>query len=439
MFWLVDVISDANVQWVLVGAVLLGISAGMTGCFAFLQKRSLTGDALAHAALPGICTAFMIVQVRDPLALAIGATVSAYAGLLLIEWLTRGSRISKDTALAVVLSSFFAVGVFQLSLIQKTGNAAQSGLDKILFGQAASLVRSDVNVLVALSVLVVGALLVFFRRFTIVTFDRNAARAQGLSVRFYEGMFSFLLVLSIVIGVQLVGIVLMAALLVVPASSARYWTERLSVMLALAAAFGALAGIGGVLVSAAAPRMPTGPWMVMVLSTIFTVSVLFAPERGVVQRAILRRVQRRKIADENILRTAFKAGEAVGQARVSFDLGTVLRYRSLPEDEASDALRRLLRLGDVVSVGSNYQLSPKGYERAQRITRLHRLWETYLSTQAQIPADHVHDDAEEIEHILTPELERQILAEIAGSETDPHGKVIPSRLAVHTGKDEGAA
>ena len=130
MEWLIDIVSDANVQWVLVGAILLGISAGMTGCFAFLQKRSLTGDALAHAALPGICTAFMIVQARDPIALAIGATISAYAGLLLIEWLTRGSRISKDTALAVVLSFFFAVGIFQSSLPSSFRASTESNCDQ---------------------------------------------------------------------------------------------------------------------------------------------------------------------------------------------------------------------------------------------------------------------------------------------------------------------
>ncbi|MDP2323092.1 MAG: iron chelate uptake ABC transporter family permease subunit, partial [Gammaproteobacteria bacterium] len=238
-------IPSVNVAYVLIGCVILGVSAGLLGCFAFLRKRSLLGDALSHAALPGVCMAFILTGTKDPLVILAGAAVSCWAGALSIEWIVAHTRCKEDSALGMVLSVYFGFGVLLLTHIQNSGNAAQSGLDKFLFGQAASLVKGDVYTLGAVGVLMCLAVVVGYKEFKVVSFDPDFARALGLPVRFVEILLATLIVLAVCIGLQAVGVVLMAAMLVTPAAAARYWTDRLSRMLLLAVLFGGLSGAIG--------------------------------------------------------------------------------------------------------------------------------------------------------------------------------------------------
>ena len=419
---------DLNTRTVVLGAILLGIGSATIGCFAFLRKRSLVGDAVAHSVLPGVAIAFLVVGSKDPVALMIGAVIAGWFSMVAMDFIVRNSRIREDAAIGLALSVFFGLGVLLLTHIQHSGAANQSGLDRFLFGQAASLVTQDVIVFGAVSILLVAVVIGAFKELKIVSFDSDFARALGYPVRFLELLMTTLLVLAVVVGIQAVGVVLMAAMLITPAAAARYWTNRLPVMILLAVLVGILSGYAGAFISYLNPRMPTGPWIVVVASTIFFLSLIFAPERGALSRYLRRRRNRRDTLGENILKTLHRMGEGDGDLFRPRTIEAVREYRSIPPRILHRGLRRLAGQGYVTPAGNAaWKLTTEGANRGARITRLHRLWEVYLTEYVQIAADHVHDDAESIEHVLTPELEDQLERLLNRPESDPHRKAIPYR------------
>jgi manganese/zinc/iron transport system permease protein len=419
-------LKDPNVGWVLLGSILLGASAGIIGCFAFLRKRSLTGDALAHAALPGVTTAFLLAGSKDPLVILSGAMASCFLGYLSIEFLVHKTKIKEDSAFAIVLSLFFALGIFQLTYIQKLGIGSQAGLDKLLFGQAASLVRADVQRLGGIAAALLLFVALFFRKLKILTFDREFAQALGLRVRTYEAFLALAVVISVVIGLQLVGVVLMAAIMLTPAASARYWTEELWVMVCLAGTFGALSGIFGANVSYLAPRMPTGPWMVLGSTLLFAASVLFAPQRGFLARVMKRRRLKLRTNEENLLRTLYKIGETSKSAQGPVDRAAIFTFRNMNPLDFERTVAKLIQKGFVTEHADKLQLTEPGFAAAEKVTVRHRLWELYLTQRINVAPDHVHEDAEEIEHLLSPEMEQLLRSELGDQSVDPHGRAIPS-------------
>jgi len=288
---LAELATDPNVRWILLATLLLGMSSGVLGCFAYLRKQSLMGDALSHAALPGVCIAFMLTGIKSLWFFMIGAAVAGAIATFGIGFITRRSRIKQDAALAIVLSAFFGVGIMLLTRIQQSGSGSQAGLDKFLFGQAAAMIQSDVYTMSALAAFLIAVCALFFKQFKLISFDVGFARMIGYPTAALEQFLMLLLVVAVVVGIQAVGVVLMAAMLITPAVAARYWTERLGVMAALAGAFGAASGVLGTMVSTVANRLPTGPLAVLAATGIFVVSVLFAPRRGLVAK----RLQRAKV------------------------------------------------------------------------------------------------------------------------------------------------
>lgn len=286
MNWIFSIMTDPNARWIMLGSMLLGFSSGMVGSFTYLRKQSLIGDTLAHAALPGICIAFMLSGVKSTFLFMLGALVSGIIATVGISVITKYSRIKQDTALGVILSVFFGVGVMLLTRIQHGDYGSQSGLDKYMFGQAASMVRSDVYTMLGVSIFLLVVCCLLFKEFKLISFDPGFARGMGYPSGLLEQLLLFLTVIAVVAGVQIVGVVLVAALLVTPAAAARYWTHRLGLMVALAGLFGALSGVIGTMISATTPDLPTGPVTVLVATGLFVISVLFAPDRGLISRAI---------------------------------------------------------------------------------------------------------------------------------------------------------
>jgi manganese/zinc/iron transport system permease protein len=329
----------------------------------------------------------------------------------------------------MVLSVYFGVGILMLTAIQKSGAAAQAGLDKYLFGQAASLVGHDVWVISTVGAIICGAVMLGYKELKVLSFDPEFAAAIGMPRRLLEMGLATLIVLAVAIGLQAVGVVLMAAMLVTPAAAARYWTDRLHVMLALSAAFGAVSGLIGAYVSYLSTKMPTGPWMVVAVTSIFLVSILCAPRRGILPRLIRHWRYQRRTARENVLRTLYLLGERQGDWRHAYTTGELLQYRNMSARVLERTLERLRRglLVNETSQG-HFALSAAGRDRAARITRLHRLWEVYLTRKLELAPDHVHDDAEEIEHIITPELEARLVAAVGEATFDPHHRAIPGSL-----------
>lgn len=418
---------EPHLVWVLMGSILLGAAAGVLGCFALVRRRALAGDVLAHAALPGVTGAFALTLSRDPAIILLGAVVSCGIGYAIVEILIHRFDVREDSALAMTLSFFFGLGVFHLSALQKLPHAAQAGLDKLLFGQAASLVRRDVEVLGGIALMLVVFVAICFRQLKIIAFDRSFARGAGMRVLFFECALALAFVLATVIGLQLVGVVLMAAVLLTPAASARFWTDRLSRMVMVSGLFGALAGALGAQISYIAPRMPTGPWMVVMLGVIFAVSCLGAPGRGMIARALRTREARARVLRENILRSLFKLDEEANLRSGRHTMADLLRVRPLASDSLARGLDELVQSAHVEEHEGAYRLTDAGAAEAARITRLHRLWELYLTQHVGLAPDHVHANAEEIEHVLTAELGARLEKEVETRLGDPHGRALPER------------
>lgn len=416
---------DANVRYVVAGSMLLGAAAGGLGSFVYLQKRSLLGDALSHAALPGVALAFLVVGRKDFLALVIGAAVTAWLGSLAVNAIVRKTKLKLDAALGIVLSVFFGIGIVLLTHIQKTGAGTQAGLDKFLFGQAAAMGKGDVIILALVAAILLIVVAVGYNRFKIISFDYGFAASMGMRVGWLEFLLTTMIVFAVTIGLQAVGVVLMAAMLITPAAAARQWTDRLWLMIIIAAFFGIISGLMGAYISFLAPRFPTGPWMVVVVSTIFGLSLLFVPRRGLVSVMLRRRKARRKMTDENLLKALFKTGQQRGELSSYYPVSEILQMWSFGKKEMAMSLARLSGRGLLQRQAEMFRMTKEGVAAGARITRLHRLWEVYLSRYLELPGDHVHRDAEDMEHIITPEMERQLDQLLGHPVHDPHDREIP--------------
>lgn len=274
-----SVLSDYTLRTVALGAAILGILSGALGSYAVLRRQSLLGDALAHATLPGVALAFLLTQTRSTPVLMTGAAISAGAGAWLILAVVGRTRIKQDAALAITLSVFFGAGTVVLTYLAAAGTAGQSGIDRFVFGQAATMVASDVRAMAIVAALALAVTWLLAKELRLVAFDPGFARSLGYPVRRLDLLHTGLLVVAIVAGIQTVGVVLMAAMLVTPAAAARQWTQRLATMVVLAAAFGGASGVSGALLSAGAPDLPTGPVIVLIATAIFVVSAVAGTHR----------------------------------------------------------------------------------------------------------------------------------------------------------------
>lgn len=401
---------DSNTTWVLAGCVLLGISSGVLGTFALLRRRSLMGDALAHAALPGVCLAYLAVGTRSLPMFLLGAMLAGLAGAFLIQAITRYSRVKEDAALGLVLSVFFGFGVVLLTFIQQSGKSSQAGLDKFIFGQAASLVGSDVQAMAGSALAVCLCALALFKELKLLCFDAGFASGLGFPVGVLDGVLMLLIVLAVVIGLQAVGVVLMSAMLITPAAAARLWTDRLNVMVCLSGAFGAAAGALGTWMSGLAEKMPTGPLIVLAATAVFLVSLLLAPRKGVLARLQRLVLLRRRVGREHLLRSLYETAEASGDWKSATPAERLASRRGQNPASLLGSLRSLRALGLVESRPTGWVLTDAGLAEAHRVVRNHRLWEIFLMHEGQLAVDHVDRDADFIEHLLpadvVAELER---------------------------------
>jgi manganese/zinc/iron transport system permease protein len=429
--WLFDQIleffsfQDVNIRYVALGTVLLGASSAIVGCFTFLRKKALVGDTIAHSILPGICLSFIIFKTKDPLMLLFGAMISGWISVYLVDYISAKSKIKPDTAIGLVLSVFFGVGILLLTYIQHSGNAAQAGLDKFLFGKAASLVQNDVITFGIVSVLLIGTIILFFKQFSLISFDVNFAKTIGIPVRIFEVALSTLTVLAVAIGIQTVGVVLMAAMLITPAAAARFWTDKLKVMIVIASIIGSFSGLFGAFISYTAPSMPTGPWIVVVLSFIAIGSLLVAPKNGAISKIKRQQKNKQKILEDNILKLFYKLGEKENDFFKNRSITQLKNQREIEENKFLKGLKILKKKNLVIHINDQWVLTQEGKLAGMRIVRIHRLWELYLTTYLRIAPDHVHEDAETIEHIITPEMELKLEHLLDFPEKDPHHTEIP--------------
>lgn len=358
---------------VAIGAGLLGALAGLVGVLAVLRQRTLVADALAHAALPGVAIAFLLTGAKDTASLLIGAAIAGLIGALMMVGIERTSRVRPDAAIGVVLSGFFSIGIVLIAYIATTDNANQAGLENYLFGQAAGLLEQDVDLFAALGLAVVGLVALAYRPLKATLFDSSFAATLGLPVRLLELLMTALLVTAVVVGLRTVGAILMVAMIVVPATAARQFTDRLAVLLPLAAGLGAAVGVAGALISTAT-KTPTGPVVVLVGFATVLIALAFAPGRGLAWRAGKLRRERRRLMAETVLvdiELAMHAGPPPTERELRLGAGHSTRH-------LRRALRDLERAGLLAHDGDRLYLGEAGAAAAHSVLERRDLWSAWL-------------------------------------------------------------
>ncbi len=418
---------DANTIWVVFGVLSLGIASGTVGAFLVLRRRALTADAISHATLPGIAIAFMVMLAvgfsgKSLVGLLLGAYLAGLAAMVVLVLIRRTTHLQDDAAIGITLSVFFGVGICLLSFVQQlpTGNAA--GLETFIFGKAATMLSADASLIGIASLFVVVVVALFFKELGALCFDEAWAAARGWPVLGLDFMLTGLVVLVTVLAIQSVGLVLAIALLIIPASTAMLWSQRLSVVVLLSALMGGFGAWLGAMISASIPRMPTGPVIVLVCAVLFFASLLFG-RRGVLQRWISRAALARRVDRQHLLRACWEIMEQDGGSEVGLD--RLLHWRSWSRRRVGVVLRRCVR-GGLLERGDGgcIRFTESGRRRATQVVRNHRLWEAYLIHHADIAPTHVDRDADAIEHVLDADLIRSlesVLGTAAGAvPSSPH-------------------
>jgi len=429
---------DASLRFALTGSILLGLSCGLLGSFIVVRRMALVGDALSHAVLPGVAFGFLWGMTKDPVAIFIGAVIAGLMGTTVVSLLTKTTRIKADTALGLVLASFFAVGLCLLTMIQNLPTGNKSGLDKFLFGQAAALGADDIRLMAIVTVCAVSLITLFYKELLATSFDAGFAQVAGIPAEWIHHGLMLVLAAAIVIALQAVGVVLVSAMLITPAAAAYLLTDRMHRMLFLAGGFGVLAGVAGAFFSFVGRGLPTGPLMVIGASTVFTGAYLMGPRHGVVARWWRQRSRAARTERENTLKALYHVWENDGFRDVGVTLADLAQRRRETLDDALGRSRELERHGMASVSRDAVYFTPQGRRRAAEIVRNHRLWELYLTNSANIAPDHVHEDAEKIEHVLGEKTVRELERRLDYATEDPHGKPIPGPRDIHGGLATGA-
>lgn len=432
---------DPVLRGPVIASMLMCCVAALAGVIAYLRKQSLLGEALSHASYPGVALAVATVGllgggVDSPFltaAILVGAVLSALLAHFLIHILQTRLSVPGDAALCFVLASSFGIGTTLASRLQFSHTTLYQQVQLYLYGQVATM--SDLHIFIyglqaAIFVLVI---FIFYKELQVITLDRNYAKSLGLSVKKIDFFFFFLIAISVVIGIRSVGVVLMAAMLIAPAVAARQFTNRLSIMFLIAALVGMLSGWFGNVLSFALPSLqslegvsfPIGPMIVLVASFLCFLSLLFAPQRGLFLRFIRASLFRFKCIRENILKTIWHHGP-----KKEIAVSEIAKYQKINRVYLWWILRHLASQGWIKQSGKQYQLTTAGVRRGAQIVRLHRLWEVYLADYLGVGREKVHCSAEEMEHILTPELEVELTQLLHNPKLDPHRKPIPPKQQV---------
>lgn len=402
---------DYNTRLVVISTMLLGCASGLMGSFLLLRKRSLMGDTLSHATLPGIGLAFIVGvglggDGKSLPLLMLGAGLTGVLGCAAVLFIRNHTRIKDDTAMGIVLSVFFGAGVAILGMIQTMPQGSAAGLESFIYGKTASLIMTDFQILIAVTAVVLLCSMIFFKEFRLLCFDESFAAALGWRVQWLDGLLLALVVAVTVAGLQSVGLILIIAFLITPAAAARFWTNRLDRMLLLAALIGGASGWLGASLSAFFPRLPAGAVIVLVATAGFLFSMLLGAERGVWMRFVRQARLKTRAGRQHLLRALYEILEA-DHAKGPLEIRPVsfrqIRGRRTWSDAAlRRSIRRACRDGFVQADRreDTVVLTDAGLAEAAKLTRNHRLWELYLIEYADVATSRVDRDADRVEHVL---------------------------------------
>jgi manganese/zinc/iron transport system permease protein len=402
-----------NTLVVLAGTSLLGAGAGLVGCFAVLRRRALLGDALAHAGLPGICLAFWFWGERSMPVLLLGALATGVLGVVVVSLVRGYTRIKEDAAIGIVLSTFFGAGMVLSRMIQnRLTTGSKAGLDSYNLGKTAGMIAADVYLIAGVSLVCLLVVLICYKEFKLVAFDPALARVQGWPALRLDLLLTLLIAVMVVIGLPAVGVVLMAAMLILPGAMARFWTDRLGTLLTISALAGASVGGLGTLASAHFSFSPAGPVIVLVGAIGFLLSMAFAPRRGVLARLWSERAFRLLLNEQKFLANLF-ARASTDQSARSFTAGDNAVLPSVHFRSRQKLVDRLVQQSLALPVsGGRFKLSSSGWKRAARIARGYRLWESFLRRYPELAHSYANLDAESIDDVLPPAIVAELETEL---------------------------
>ena len=398
---------------VLLGIGLLGLSTALVGVFSFLQNKTLVSEALGHAALPGLVLGFILsAGEKNYLSLFFGVFVASFCAMGLLSILQQRTLLKTQVAIAVVLSIFYGLGVFLLSGLQAFSQFEQSGLDRYLLGRPAAISEQDVWMLLVLFLVSWSFSLWKLPVLKIVLFDAEFARNREIAVAFYRAVLTLLLVLGIAIGIQAVGALLIAAFLIIPALAARRLSYHLPHLMMLCVFFTLFSSGLGLFLSYRYEHLATGATIVFILSCVAFLVFVFAPSEGLWTQFWRNYRHRYRIIEENILKTMYELAQAQGDFSRAFSPTAICQLRFFQGAALLRAFKRMQQKGWLIINKDTVLFTEKGLLQAKKVHHLHLLWEKYLEQRMQFKSDHVHSMAELMEHVITPELEKMIHADL---------------------------
>lgn len=406
----------------------MSLASARVGLYYFLQKKSLSGDVISHALLPGVVTGYLLAGEKNIYALLIGAFVSGLISVAVMERIQNITFIKSDASMAIVLSSFYGLGIVLLTYTYRLPFGNQAGLDSFLFGKAASLTLDDVTVYALLATAILILVQTFERAFLIMSFDVAYAHSIGLKVRMLRLLLTTLIISAVVLGVQAVGVVLMSAFIILPSFIGRLLSPDIKSIRLISLTAGILMAISGSLISYYQARMPTGPVMVLAGGSLVFMTLMWKTVYKNIYSTFQRLKYKQKVKREDALKFLYKT-------IVERNISLKINDRGFPnlKDSINDVppvihsriFNKLIKDGYIDIREGIIHLTEKGKTEAGRIVRIHRLWEVYQATKLRKHKDLLHESAEDIEHFIPEYIEKMLISELNKPSKDPHNKDIP--------------
>ncbi len=420
MDFLIDALSSGWAIRAIIASSLVGIMCGVIGCFIVLRNMSLIGDALAHAILPGIFISFILVG-YSTIGFFLGSVVAGLFAAFGITWIQHNVKTKNDAAIGIVFTTMFAIGVMGISYISQ-GEGVHLDLSDFLFGTTLSISMEDIYITGTVCVFVLTSVVVFYRYLFITTFQETIAQTMGISVKMIHYFLMLLLSFAVVSALRSVGVILVVAMLITPASTALLLSNKLKNVIFISALIGLLSANLGLILSIIFNTTP-GPAMTIVVTSLYLLAAVFSPKKGLAISFIRQRKQKRKIEIEDILRQAIKAPISEGM-----NIGIFSEKLGFSKSKVNFLNQKLVKNGLASIKDDKLMLSAKGKSAAEDLVRAHRLWETYLVDKVGLNEEQIHEEADKMEHHMSKEFLDEVDQLLGFPQLDPHGSPIPQKI-----------
>ncbi|WP_235296730.1 metal ABC transporter permease [Portibacter marinus] len=417
---LIDALSSGWAIRAMIASSLVGIMCGVIGCFIVLRNMSLIGDALAHAILPGIFVAFILVG-YSTIGFFLGSVVAGLFTAFGITWIQHNVKTKNDAAIGIVFTTMFAIGVMGISYISQ-GEGVHLDLSDFLFGTTLSISPEDIYITGTVCIFVLASVVVFYRYLFITTFQETIAQTMGISVKMIHYFLMLLLSFAVVSALRSVGVILVVAMLITPASTALLLSNKLKNVLIISAIIGLISANLGLIISIIFNTTP-GPAMTVVVTGLYLIAAVFSPKKGLAVRYIRKQRQRLKIEQEDILKQAVKADDGI-----VLDVSYFTDKLDFSKGQVKTLLQQLSKEGLGQWKNGRFKLTDKGLSAGEVLVRAHRLWETYLVDKVGLNEEQIHDEAEKMEHHMSSEFLDEVDHLLGYPEKDPHGSPIPQKF-----------